>query len=180
MRSILLKTLPVFAAIIFILAPSLSAQEQKSAKLSKEDEKKYELAFEAALIHHEKAALLYNDKKVDEAMKQLESLVSISFPKGTENRDGRRLQLYSYGFLAELQIEKKQFDKAVETLNSGIKLAPDVATETYQLYMTLGHAYKNLKKTNDALKAFEKAQKINEALQKLEETEKKNKPQETK
>jgi len=142
------------------------AQQQDQKPLSPEDEKKYELAFDSALTRFEKAHILYKKGKIDETIKELEAIVKLQFPKGTENRDGWHLMLDAHAFLGELLLEKKKPEKAVETLKEGIKKAPEFSEQTYQLFMTLGHVYKKMEKPDEALEAFEKAQKINEKLAK--------------
>lgn len=161
---------------LVIAGASLALAGAEKPALSDEDEKKYELAFEDALAHFEKANLLYKKNKIDETIKELEAIIKIEFPKGTEDRDGRRLQLDAYAFLGEILLEKKKPEKAVEVLKEGIKKAPETSEQTYQLYMTLGHVYKEMNKTDEALAAFEKAQKINEKLKKAKEKSEKDKP----
>jgi tetratricopeptide (TPR) repeat protein len=165
-------------ALVTVLAAAVAlavAAGDSKKKLSDEDENIYELAYESALAHYEKANLLYKKDKTDETIKELQAIADIDFPKGTEDRDGFMLQLDSRSFLAELLIGKGQPDKAVDVLKPGIKQAPDASRQTYQMYMTLGHAYKEMKKTDDALAAFEKAAKINNILRKQKEAEDKKK-----
>ncbi|MFA6447978.1 MAG: hypothetical protein WCX65_00780 [bacterium] len=164
--------------IIFTLAAAVASVSSTTAisqkeKLSREDEKKYQLAFDSALAHYEKANILYKKEKVDETIKELEAIIDIEFPAGTGDRDGLRLQLDTRSFLGELYLEKKQPDKAVKTLKAGLKQAPDISQQTYQLYMTLGHVYKEMNKNDEALAAFDKAQKINDTLKKQKEAEEK-------
>ncbi len=167
---VLILIAAVAAAMTF---SAYSADSKK--KLSDEDEKKYDLAYESALAHYEKANLLYKKDKLDETVKELQIIVDLNFPKGTEDREGFLLQLDTRSFLAELLLKKGQPEKAVDVLKPGIKAAPDVSQQTYQLYMTLGHVYKEMKKTDEALTAFEKASKINETLRKQKEAEDKKK-----
>jgi tetratricopeptide (TPR) repeat protein len=155
--------------IISALFSAASADTTKKTKLSQENEKKYQLAFEAALAHYEKANILYKKDKIDDTMEELEAIIAIEFPEGSEDRDGLRLQLDTRSFLGELLLEKDQPDKAVEILKDGIKQAPDISQQTYQLYMTLGHVYKEMNNPDDALAAFGKAQKINNILRKQKE-----------
>jgi tetratricopeptide (TPR) repeat protein len=163
----------VFTALMAIFS-AVAADAQKT-KLSPEDEKKYQLAFESALAHYEKANMLYKKEKIDETIKELDAIIAIEFPDGTEDRDGLRLQLDTRSFLGELLLEKDppQTDKAIKILKTGIKQAPSVSSQTYQLYMTLGHVYKQMNKTDEALAAFNKAQKINDILMKQKEAEEK-------
>ncbi len=172
MRSIR-PALLALAVVLICMTAAFAAGETKKQKLTPEDEKKYELAFEAALAHFEKANLLYKKAKTEETIKELNAIVGIVFPEGTEDRDGLKIQLDASSFLGELLLEKKQPDKALEVLKSGLKKAPEVSQQTYQLYMTIGHVYKEMKKTDDALAAFEKAQKINDILRKQKEAEEK-------
>ncbi|HOX29303.1 MAG TPA: hypothetical protein PLQ76_09140, partial [bacterium] len=109
---------------------------------------------------------------LDDTIKELTAVVEVEFPKGTDDRDGLKLQLDAYSFLGELLLEKKQPDKAVDLLKEGLKKAPDMSKQTYQLYMTLGHVYKEMKKNDDALDAFDKAQKISKKLKEAEEARK--------
>jgi tetratricopeptide (TPR) repeat protein len=173
-------TLKRYAGILFTffilltVARAAFAETGKTA-LSPEDEKKYELAFDSALAHFEKANILYKKGKTDETVKELEAVIKIDFPDGTEDRDGWKLTLDSYAFLGELWLEKKKPEKAAGVLKEGLKKAPAYSEQTYQLYMTLGHVYKVMDKTDEALAAFESAQKINDKLKKDKEKQGKSK-----
>ncbi len=170
---LLRPALLAFAVVLMCITTAFAAGEAKKQKLTPEEEKKYELAFESALAHFEKANLLFKKEKIDDTIKELNEIIDIEFPEGTEDRDGIKIQLDARSFLGELLLEKKQPDKALEILKAGLKKAPDVSQQTYQLYMTLGHIYKEMKKTDDALAAFDKAQKINAILRKQKEAEEK-------
>ncbi|HOO55193.1 MAG TPA: hypothetical protein PLN69_00085 [bacterium] len=152
------------------------AQENPADKrLSQEAEKKYDLAFQASIAHFEKADLLFQKEQIDEAIEELEKIIEIVFPEGTEERDGWKLKLDAHSFLGELYLQKGQHEKSIQTLKSGIEIAPEISEQTYDLYMALGHAFKVTKDTDSALDAFDKAQKINETLREMKEKEEKSK-----
>lgn len=175
MRRFTKLNIPVLIAALIVF--SVSAFAAEAAKpLSKEDQTKYDLAFEKALVHYEKAQLLYDAKKLEDVAKELKAVTELEFPAGSEGMDGVKLQLDMHSFLGEVYIDLKKNKEAVETLLAGIKKAPEIDKTTYQLYMTLGHAYKKMDKVDEALKAFESAEKINKALLEQEKKEKKDAP----
>lgn len=171
LKKINMITLSVVVALLVFSAASFAADAAKP--FSKEDQAKYDLAFESALVHYEKAQLLYDAKKMEDVTKELKIIVDLEFPAGSERTDGARLQLDMHSFLGEIYIDLKKYKEAVDVLLAGIKKAPEIDKTTYQLYMTLGHAYKKLEKVDDALKAFEQAEKINKVLLEQEKKEKK-------
>ncbi len=138
----------------------------RAAEPSPESKKKYSLAFESALVKYEKAGLYYKDKKIPDAIRELEELVAIKFPAGFEDSDGFALQLDTYAFLGELYLEIDKPQKALDAVGKGLDKAPGASKQTYQLYMTMGHIYKETGDNDKALKAFKQADKINASLRK--------------
>jgi len=184
MKLIKTRWLAVFclAAIMALPAAALAAdkdagdkgkEKKQAVKLSEEDQKKYDLAFEKALAHYEKAQLLYEKKNLEKTAKELESIIALEYPKAAAGADGPLMQLDMRSFLGEIYLELGKGKEAVEVLKKGLEKAPEISTQAYQLHMTLGHVYKEMKKVDDALEAFDKAEKINEALLKEEEKAKK-------
>lgn len=165
-------TIMLAAAMIAFAASFAGAAEQ--AKLSKNDMEKYDLAFEKALVHYEKAQLLFDAKKIEEAAKEVKAIIALDFPKGSENMDGQKLQLDMYSFLGEMLLSMKKNKEALEVLKEGIEKAPDISKASYQLHMTLGHAYKEMDNVDKALDEFQKAEKINKKLTELEKKDKKS------
>jgi len=174
MRAIIRRIAPVVCLLLIAgVAANAAGQEAGTRKkLSKEEQKKYDLSLEKALVHYEKANLLYEKGKLAETAKELESIVALEFPEGTEDMDGPKLQLEMRAFLGEIYLDLDRPKDAVLVLVDGIKKAPEISDRTYQLYMTLGHALKTQDEVDAALEAFEKAEAINEELMKREKEEK--------
>lgn len=178
-----LRTLWLILAAIIIAHTSATAQQALLIKLSKDDQKLYDTAFDKVVAHFEKFEIYLKDNKTKEAIEELEAIVAVDFPAGSEGMDGVLLQIEGHIYLGEMYIEQSDgskndkakndlLNKAVAVLKAGIKKAPDVDERTYDLYMALGHAYKALGKKEDALSAFEQAEKI---MKKIEDKQKKGK-----
>ena len=116
-------------------------------------------------------------------MKELQAIVDIDFPKGFETSDGVMLQVDAHILLGEMTTEiaekekdakkkKDLLDKALVIFKQGLTKAPAVHELTYQLYMDLGHTYKLMGKSDDALEAYKSAEKINKKLQELKKQQK--------
>lgn len=172
----------ILFAVLCACAPA-AAQSVQLIKISKDDQKQYDAAFDKVVAHFEKFEIYLKDNKTKEAIEELEAIVDVAFPDGSEGMDGVLLQIEAHIYLGEMYIEQSDgaksgsakedlLNKAVSVLKSGIKKAPDVDERTYDLYMALGHAYKALGKKEEALNAFEKAEKI---MEKLEDKQKKSK-----
>lgn len=158
----------VVALAAVLLAPAFAAGG-KGPKFTKDEQKSYNLAFEKAVAHFEKFKLFLEDDKAKEAVKELRAIIDIDFPEGSDGTDGAMLQVEAHTYLGEMLTEQGDYEGAVKTLLEGVKKAPDVDAATYDLYMALGHAYKKLKKNDEALAAFDKAEKINKILKDREE-----------
>lgn len=167
-RSTVLAAALALLTLLTATAFHAAAQDAVNKPTQEEIKKQYDLAFEKALVLYEKADLLYEKKKLAEAAKELEAITSLEFPEGMESSDGALMQLDMHDFLAQVYIEMDQPGKAVATLEAGIKKAPPVSKQAYHLYMTYGHALKRMKKSEEALAAFEKAEDINQQLLKAE------------
>lgn len=166
------RTALIFGCFLLLISVAAMA-DGKAPKLSKDDQKKYDLAFEKALAHYDKFKIYLEDDKTKDAIKELQTITAIDFPDGAKGSDGVMLQVEAHIYLGEMLTDQGDFDGAVETLKQGITKAPDIDQATYDLYMALGHAYKKLKKNDEALAAFEQAEKINKILQEREEKSKK-------
>ena len=174
MKTILKIFAPALCVLLVLASPAAAEKGSgKDSGLSKKAQEQYDLAFEKALVHYEKANLLYENEKLKEAAGEIEAIIDLEFPEGSEKMDGPQLQLDMYAFLAEIYLDLGRPKDAVILLVDGIKKSPDISKKTYQLYMTLGHALKTQGEVDAALEAFEKAQMINEELLKQEEKGKK-------
>lgn len=168
----MLNTVAALCCLAFILSAAGPASA-KAPKLSKDDQKKYDLAFDQVSVHFEKFKTFLEDDKTKDAIKELETITAVKFPAAAKGSDGVMLQVEAHVYLGEMLTEQGDFQGAVDTLLDGIDKAPDVDQATYDLYMALGHAYKKMKKNDEALTAFDKADDINKALQDKEDKGKK-------
>jgi tetratricopeptide (TPR) repeat protein len=175
MRILPVKILALVGILMFSAALATFADE---CKPSKEDQKKYSLALDKAVTHFDKFKVLLEDDKTKEALKELQIIIGIDFSMGCKGSDGALLQIEAFIYNGEMLTDAGDLEGAVKTLKSGIAQAADngieIDSRSYDLYMALGHAYKKLKKNDEALAAFEKADEINKALQEKEEKQKSN------
>ena len=168
--------IPAYAAAVLLCLVSMLAVAAPARSVSQEVQKQYDLALDQAINHYEQFKIFLENKEDAKALKELQAIVDIDFPKGFDGSDGVLLQVDAHILLGEMLIEQAEKEKdakkkkdllsrAIETIKAGLHKSPDVHELTYDLYMALGHAYKVSGRSEDALDAFKAAEKINKKLQ---------------